>query len=75
LVAAPQLVVEDGEGEAYAEPQPDGSSRHTIIYIEDNPANMRLVEQLIARFPDLRLLTAVNGTLLASSSPVPFSQM
>jgi len=39
--------------------------------IEDNPANMMLVEQLVARRPDLSLLTAVNGTLgieLARSS-------
>ena len=35
----------------------------TLLYVEDNPANLELVEQLIARRPDLRLLTAVNGTL------------
>ena len=34
----------------------------TVLYVEDNPANMKLVEQLIARRPDIRLLTAVNGT-------------
>jgi PAS domain S-box-containing protein len=33
----------------------------TIVYIEDNPANLRLVEQLILRRPDLRLLTATSG--------------
>jgi CheY-like chemotaxis protein len=31
--------------------------------VEDNPANMKLVEQIIARHPDMRLLTAVNGNL------------
>jgi CheY-like chemotaxis protein len=34
---------------------------HTILYIEDNPANLKLIEQLIARRPDLRLLTAMTG--------------
>jgi len=34
----------------------------TLLYVEDNPANMRLIEQLISRFPNLRLMTAVNGT-------------
>ena len=34
-----------------------------MLYVEDNPANLALVEQLIARRSDLRLLTAVNGTL------------
>jgi PAS domain S-box-containing protein len=36
---------------------------HTLLYVEDNPANLKLVEQLIARRPDMRLLTAVNGNL------------
>jgi CheY-like chemotaxis protein len=45
-------------------PQPPESPRlRTVLYIEDNPANMELVAQLIARRSDLRLLTAVNGTL------------
>jgi CheY-like chemotaxis protein len=35
----------------------------TLLYVEDNPANMELVEQLIARCPDIQLLTAVSGTL------------
>jgi CheY-like chemotaxis protein len=29
--------------------------------VEDNPANLSLVEQLIARRPELRLLTAMTG--------------
>ncbi len=32
-----------------------------LLYVEDNPANLKLVEQIIARHPDMRLLTAVNG--------------
>ena len=34
-----------------------------ILYVEDNPANMNLIEELIARYPDIRLLTAINATL------------
>jgi PAS domain S-box-containing protein len=34
---------------------------HTLLYVEDNPASMQLVEQVIARQPDIRLLTAENG--------------
>ena len=30
----------------------------TLLYVEDNPANLMLVEELIARRPDIRLLTA-----------------
>ena len=42
---------------------PPGSTLRTLLYVEDNPANLALVEQLIARRPDLRLLTAINGNL------------
>jgi len=64
LVAAPQLPVQSGEAEAPVPPPlPAAAPRRTLLYVEDNPANMKLVEQLIARRPDLRLLTAVNGTL------------
>jgi PAS domain S-box-containing protein len=33
----------------------------TLLYVEDNRANMQLVEQLIARRPDIRLLSAEDG--------------
>jgi CheY-like chemotaxis protein len=45
----------------------DGPS-YTVLYIEDNPANMMLVEELVARRVDIRLLKAadaLNGILLA----------
>jgi CheY-like chemotaxis protein len=42
---------------------PVGAPQRTVLYVEDNPANMKLVEQLIARSPEIQLLTAVNGTL------------
>jgi PAS domain S-box-containing protein len=62
--AAPQLVVESGEAAKLdGPPVATGARPHTLLYVEDNQANMKLVEQLIARRPDLRLLTAVNGTL------------
>ncbi len=35
----------------------------TLLYVEDNAANLALVEQLIARRSDIRLLTAVNAAL------------
>ena len=34
----------------------------TLLYVEDNRANMQLVEQIIACRPDLRLLGAGDGT-------------
>jgi PAS domain S-box-containing protein len=62
--AAPQCVDEGGEAAADS-PQhlPHGARLRTLLCVEDNPANLKLVEELIARRPELRLLTAVNGTL------------
>jgi CheY-like chemotaxis protein len=33
----------------------------TLLYVEDNPANLMLVEDLVARRPDIRLLSAADG--------------
>ena len=41
---------------------PHGVALRTLLYVEDNRANMQLVEQLIARRPDMRLLSAGDGT-------------
>jgi PAS domain S-box-containing protein len=63
-VAAPQFAVDGGEVAAYTPPQvPYGARLRTLLCVEDNPANLKLVEQLIARRPDIHLLTAASGTL------------
>ena len=36
-------------------------SQRTLLYVEDNLANLVLVEQLIARRSDLKVVTAVNA--------------
>ena len=41
----------------------DGTHVRTLLYVEDNLASLKLVEQLIARRPDLRLLSAGDGNL------------
>jgi len=63
--AAPELAANGIEPATLPPPQQPASSTRlrTLLYIEDNPANMELVAQLVARRADLRLLTAVNGTL------------
>jgi signal transduction histidine kinase/CheY-like chemotaxis protein len=45
---------------ARAQVHADAQSR-TLLYVEDNPANLMLVEGLIARRPDIRLLSARDG--------------
>ena len=64
LAEAPQGAVRSDEPKTLLQTEaPAGTPRRTLLYVEDNPANMQLVEQLIARFPDIGLVTAVNGTL------------
>jgi CheY-like chemotaxis protein len=40
---------------------PRAARHHILLTIEDNPADMKLVEQILARHPDMRMLSAVNG--------------
>jgi len=64
LTSAPQFALREAEGPAPVQPlmQP-GAPVRTLLYVEDNPANLELVEQLIARRPDLRLLSAADANL------------
>ncbi len=41
--------------------RPVADGIHMLLYVEDNPANLTLVQRLISRRKDLRLLTAVDG--------------
>ncbi|MGD0135398.1 MAG: PAS domain S-box protein, partial [Bryobacteraceae bacterium] len=60
----PQLAIEPAMPAAIAlAPAQNGVPVRTLLYVEDNPANLKLVEQLIARRPDMRLLVATDGDL------------
>jgi len=62
--AEPQLSVDSSPSSApVPSPVPSGPRLRTLLYVEDNPANLKLVEQLVARRPDLRLLSAGDGKL------------
>jgi len=59
---APHLALDRTESPKTEQAQVDGgASLRTLLYVEDNPANLKLVEQLIARRPDMRLLSARDG--------------
>jgi PAS domain S-box-containing protein len=61
---APRLALEPAVPAALAlAPAQNGLPVRTLLYVEDNPANLKLVEQLIARRPDMRLLVATDGDL------------
>src|SRR5438067_3843822 len=60
---APQLEAGKDEPAARTQPQPQHGALRTLLYVEDNPANLKLVEQLVARRPTMRLLSALDGNL------------
>jgi len=63
-VDSPQLAIDPAAAATIAlEPAQPGAPLRTLLYVEDNPANLKLVEQLIARRPDMRLLVATDGDL------------
>ncbi len=58
----PQMAKGDGVAGSWAPaPVASGSVQRVLLYVEDNPANLMLVEKLIERRPDIRLLTATDG--------------
>lgn len=65
--SAPELTFgspgENAPAERNAMAAHPSSPQRTLLYVEDNPANLALVEQLIARRSDLKLLTAIDGRL------------
>lgn len=46
-----------------AEPGSEPATTMTLLYVEDNLANIRLVERILADRPAVRLLTAMQGRL------------
>lgn len=61
--AAPQQALDSIEPvTAIQLPVRHDTALRTLLYVEDNRANMQLVEQLIAHRPDMRLLCASDGT-------------
>jgi signal transduction histidine kinase/CheY-like chemotaxis protein len=63
LTSAPQLALAASDAAAPKLQAADATPMRTLLYVEDNPANLELVEQLVARRSDLRLLSAADGTL------------
>jgi CheY-like chemotaxis protein len=50
-------------GDATPLPHAQAAHLHTLLYVEDNLTNLKLVEQLIAHRPDMSLLPAVTGNI------------
>ena len=63
MAPAPPLIVTETERAVPIVTRVQGGAPlRTVLYVEDNPANLELIKQLIARRPDLRLLCATDAT-------------
>ncbi len=61
-IDTPQLVVAEAEPAASAPTRLlEDAPMRTLLCVEDNPANLMLVEKLLERRPDIRLLSARDG--------------
>jgi CheY-like chemotaxis protein/anti-sigma regulatory factor (Ser/Thr protein kinase) len=62
LAATAQLpIVADEAMVSQQAPDQHIGRRHTVLYIDENKANRELIEEMLARRPDLHLLSAPNG--------------
>jgi signal transduction histidine kinase/CheY-like chemotaxis protein len=59
---APHEPLAAGDGDAPV-PEAGGPAARTVLYIEDNLDNLRLVQRILARRPGVNLLTAMQGSL------------
>ncbi|MGQ0520966.1 MAG: ATP-binding protein [Actinomycetota bacterium] len=63
VIDAPGERTADRRDDAGAErPAPAGAAR-SVLYVEDNLSNVKLVERVVARRPEVDLLVAMHGTL------------
>ncbi|MBE0620883.1 MAG: response regulator [Burkholderiales bacterium] len=62
LTTKPQALVDAVETAAVTQEHVHGAAHsYTLLCVEDNPANLMLVEDLVARRPEIHLLSATRG--------------
>ncbi|BAN34561.1 PAS/PAC sensor hybrid histidine kinase [Sulfuricella denitrificans skB26] len=59
----PQLPTGDPLSSELTQPARPNAAPRTLLYVEDNPANLMLVEQIIQEHPHIRMLSAHDGNL------------
>jgi signal transduction histidine kinase/CheY-like chemotaxis protein len=59
----PQLATENAMPAEFVPHAHENAALSTLLYVEDNPANLMLVEQIIKGHPHMRMLSARDGNL------------
>ena len=60
-VDAPIVLLDHKQVMLALPPTPGQVKARTLLYVEDNPANMTLVQKIVERYPAILLLTATDG--------------
>jgi PAS domain S-box-containing protein len=63
LARSPEETVKAAMPVAVVSPNGGSAPKKTILYVEDNLSNFKLVEQILSSRPELELLTAMQGNL------------
>jgi len=63
LAIAPQLAAGHTMPTEFLQQAPGSAARRTLLYVEDNLANLMLVEQIFADHPHVRMISARDGNL------------
>jgi CheY-like chemotaxis protein len=63
LGASPVIAIDDRTRAASSTAQEHGGTRRRLLYIEDNLSNLTLMEQLLVDFPDVELISAMQGAV------------
>jgi len=61
--ATPLVSLHDGQTTHARSHLLEGTPLHTLLYVEDNPANLLLIEQLMERRAGMRMLSAADGRI------------
>ncbi|MFL6542331.1 MAG: ATP-binding protein, partial [Chthoniobacterales bacterium] len=61
FAASPIIAIDDRSRAASSAVQEHAGPRRRLLYIEDNLSNLTLMEQLLVDFPDVELLSAMQG--------------
>ncbi|MDO8331395.1 MAG: ATP-binding protein [Fluviicoccus sp.] len=61
LTDVPRAIAPAAQAPAAVEVTARSAAQLTMLYVEDNPANRLLVEEIMTRRPHIRLLSAVDG--------------
>jgi CheY-like chemotaxis protein len=60
VISQPSALI--GLPDEFVSQHKDDAARYTLLYVEDNPSSLLLVEHIIGDYPHIRMMSALDGT-------------